>query len=122
MKQIQDARSPKNIYKTTRWHKKCASFVSPPINFEGISCSGPNSKELALHKALLERISTSEDTEINAESLTYRAKLHMWESKEMVGGEHCLLKSSNTAPRIYGFTTQVIRACWNSTKNAILRL
>lgn len=122
MKKVEEARQPKDIFKITSWHKYNGSFGSPPIKHNGSTFTDPSGKASALSRALLERRSNEEDISLELEPTVTKDELHIDALVELDEIEQCVLYAGNTAPGIDGITTQILRACWDSIKYAVLLL
>lgn len=120
--QVQNAQNARDIFKIAGWHKLDGNFAGPPIIHEGREYIDPLSKANILKKTLLERRTTEEDITWNPLLTGNHNNLRISEEVNEQDVEICLLRPKNTAPGVDGIQTEVLRACWDSIKSAVLKL
>lgn len=119
---IQNANSPSDIFKITRWHKSSATFSNPPINYEGQIYDVPIEKASILTKALLQRRTSSDDIVEDHIPLEYQARIQVHDKADELEVERCLLHVTSSAPGFDGLSVRVLRACWEEIKYAVVIL
>lgn len=120
--QVQNAQSSRDIFRITRWHKLEGNFAGPPIIHEGREYTDSTSKADIFKKTLLERRTVEEDITWDPMSVEQYASLDISDDVNEQEVERCLTRATNTAPGIDGIQVEILRACWDSIKKAVLLL
>ncbi|POS84656.1 hypothetical protein EPUL_004056, partial [Erysiphe pulchra] len=81
MRQIQDASTPKDIYRITGWRKNKAPSTSPPLRYEDKIYTDASSMAEALRHALLERKTSEEDICMALEQPASQLKVDIQETR-----------------------------------------
>ncbi|POS84676.1 hypothetical protein EPUL_004472 [Erysiphe pulchra] len=99
-------------------------FAGPPIIHVKVksTLTQPVRQIDILRKTLLKRRTIEEHKEWDSISIEQYASLDIPDDVNEQEVQRCLIRATNTAPGIDGIQIEILRACWDSIKKAVLLL
>ncbi|KAI1005750.1 hypothetical protein K3495_g2460 [Podosphaera aphanis] len=118
--QVEDMKSPSDIYRLIRWAKPRHIEVPPPLLYIGRLVSDQAERALVLRDSLLARLDATDDLPIPTINAEIRI---LWtEGLEEIEVRLCTIGSGNTCPGTDRISVELLSICWDTLGPCVIHL